>query len=114
MDCLGLYLLILREVAGLEIEDLSEGKIDPDDRVANAEAIEKFAIQTGNWIKVESPAIFDAVLLNVLGEPCHIGCCIGDGEMIHSLRGHDSVKESFKGAKWRNRVKGFWRPIALA
>ena len=44
-----------------------------------------------------------------IGRYVHCGVCLGDNQMIHTLRGHQSVIEEYTSHKWRDRLTGFYR-----
>jgi len=110
VDCWGLYRLMVGEATGVWLPDYLEAYGEADNEVEVAEAI--LALGTGcpDWVQTYDPQPLDAVAIRIAGHICHIGCYIGGGRMIHSLRGHDSVCEATGGAKWAKRVIGFWHP----
>lgn len=130
-DCFGLYLLILRYAARLEIErhpGLSAMR-QPKRAMAAIEA----AIAAGAWRKVWTPGDsvhpgavaqrFDAVLLRahvrrrdgaVVAAPLHIGCATGVGQVIHTESGIGPRCDAFDDPMLKPRLRGVFRPQGLA
>lgn len=59
------------------------------------------------WIEGDgSPG--DVVLFQV-GRYQHCGVCIGNDQMIHTLRKHQSAIEDITSMKWKNRIIGYYK-----
>ena len=50
----------------------------------------------------------DVVLLRI-GRYQHCGVCLGNNQMIHTLKGHNSAIEDYTSIKWQDRIIGFYR-----
>lgn len=61
------------------------------------------------WVKLDKPEDNCVVLLNVAGYPVHMGLVLNERVMLHSLKGHNSALEYYNGAKWKNRIEGFYK-----
>lgn len=61
------------------------------------------------WIKLEKPEKDCVIIFNLANHPIHIGLCIDDNRMLHTLRGHDSVIEKFTSIKWKKRIEGYYK-----
>lgn len=126
VDCWGLYRLIVGELRGLWLAEF-EGHEEPlrIARTAQREASD------GGWLPVapgeERP--FDAVLMTgLLGEgrgtlsaPIHVGCVIAPGRLIDieesggvKIRAFRSTSTLRAKPEVANRVRGIFRPVALA
>src|SRR5690606_27147878 len=105
-DCWGLVVLVYRERLGIELPSHA-GYVDPLGPAAGA------AIARGRraWQRVAEPQPLDAVLLNVNGQPHHIGLVIRPGWMLHSTVGRDSCIENYLRPYWRARIEGFYRHV---
>lgn len=100
LDCYQLAVKVLREVFHVEPPDYEfNGKED--------EAWIAFAAHKLTWSDGDgSPG--DVALFRI-GKYQHCGVCIGDNQMIHTLRGHHSAIEDYTTTKWRDRLMGFYR-----
>lgn len=108
LDCWGLLIEFYRRTLGIELPSYEAAYDNSSDMNQTVNAI-KYEKKDFDWKKVASPAYGDAILLRVLGHPCHVGVYLGDGRMLHTLTGHDSAIESIEGYKWKNRIDGFYR-----
>ncbi len=50
----------------------------------------------------------DILLLRIAGHPVHVGICVDDYYMVHSLAGHDSALERYVSPKWSRRIEGIY------
>ncbi|MBL8967961.1 MAG: C40 family peptidase [Spirochaetaceae bacterium] len=104
-DCWGLARMILRERFGKELPEFAHDSVDRRALAALVDA----SLPLVNAVLIDAPEAGDIALLRLLGEPCHVGLCVGDGYMIHSLRAHDSALERFASPRWASRLEGFYR-----
>jgi len=51
----------------------------------------------------------DVIILRVRGKPMHVGLVLGDRQMLHIEFGINSVLERYTGARWAERIFGFYR-----
>lgn len=107
-DCLGLIELIYKNEFNVTLPLYPH--LDTVDLDITSKAIEH---GKESWKKLDKPEAGCVVLLNICGYPVHIGMAINETEMLHSLKGHDSVIESFTGMKWNKRIDGFYRYEAI-
>lgn len=100
LDCYQLAVKVLHDMFGINAPDYEfNGEED--------EAWIAFAAQKLNWLEGDgSPG--DVVLLTI-GKYQHCGVCLGDNQMIHTLRGHHSAIENYTTPKWRDRITGFYK-----
>lgn len=119
IDCWGLYRLIVGEVTGIWLGEF-DGAVAPLTiaRTAKREASE------GGWLPVapgdERP--LDAVLMTGLfsaprsihAAPIHVGCVVAPGRMIDIEETAGVRVRDFRTGPIANRVRGIFRPEALA
>lgn len=108
-DCWGLVCLVYAGCLGIALptyEDLYQPIADRD------------ALDLANLINEKRslfvplalrPDMFDLVLLNIGGVPCHVGICTGDDRMLHVQRGFESWVEPLNRPRWKNRIAGYYR-----
>lgn len=112
-DCWGLFVLVQREVFGLDLPAFSDAYATVLDRAALADLI---AGHMGPWREIdpgkERPG--DAVLMRLAGSESHIGIVAGQGRVLHTERGAGSVIESYRETRLRRRVAGFYRHVEAA
>ncbi len=102
-DCLGLAKLIYREELDIQLPNYNNIGTEDLDAAAN-----EIATHKDGWVRVDEPSEFCVVLLKLAGYPIHLGVCINNSEMIHSLKCHNSAIERFNGMKWNKRIEGFY------
>lgn len=95
LDCYGLLRLVLREQCGLYLDD-AEG------------------VTGGEWRRVDTQHLWDAVLFNIAGQPAHCGIVIGGGAMLHIMEHATSCIESYTGLRWGSRLEGIYRHTRLS
>lgn len=107
VDCWGLVRLIYSEQLQIELPSLADNYRDTDDRETLSALVE--AEKGAKWIAAEKPKPYDVVILTMMGLPTHVGVVVNSRQMLHCLKGANTVLEDFTGLKWRHRVKGFVR-----
>lgn len=113
LDCWGLFRLILKEQAGIDIPEYDTLGYMSDDKENNghvAEVMQK-DIQKGIWLSVgpEDVRVFDGLLLRILGLPIHVGVVVSAGYMIHTEKRINSCLERYDRAMWSKRITGIYR-----
>jgi cell wall-associated NlpC family hydrolase len=106
VDCWGLVRLVLQEQKGFILPSFTDLYDDPDN---HAEVTKALSIGVVDWGEVDDPEPFDVVILRLMGEPWHCSLYLGDGIMLHTMRGHMSAIEKLDSVKWRNRIEGYYR-----
>ncbi len=107
-DCWGLVCLVEKEQFGKTLPVFNH---DDFTRKQLAELVNE-SVPTVNVDKVLLPEIGDIVLVNLVGEPIHVGVVVGNpGEhnFLHTLRFHDSAIDRYDSARWNKRIEGFYR-----
>ncbi len=77
-------------------------------RAEHAEALRRHLADHAE--AVAHPQAGDVVLLNIGGQPAHIGVMVDHLEFMHHDASHGVIRESIRAAHWRNRVAGYFRP----
>lgn len=107
-DCWGLVAAVVAERWGLELPSHAGEYETAADRHDLAAVV---AGGQSEWTEISPAAarVGDVVVLRLAGAECHVGLVVAPGWFLHSLRGCDSVIESWEHAAWRNRLAGVWR-----
>ena len=108
VDCWGLLWIVYRDALGVELPAYLDAYRPIDDR-EREDIAQTIVGNYSGWRQIASPEPFDAVLLRVGGIACHIGVTAGDGAMLHIMRGHSAVIESYRANKWVKRVHEYYR-----
>lgn len=106
VDCWGLVLLFYRDFFGEDLVDPANGKAVSQDEAARLMDVEKATIQAA---PVPVPEIGDIALMAFRGRPIHVGVYVGNGRLLHVMKGIDSVIESWESPRLRGRVRGYYR-----
>jgi cell wall-associated NlpC family hydrolase len=106
VDCWGLVRLALNEAFGREVPDYAYAPTFDRDGLGDLTREVR-----SRWLEIplDRAEPGDAIVLRVLGQPCHCGVIAGGGWMLHSLAGHDSVVERYATALWGKRIDGVYR-----
>lgn len=105
-DCAGLVCLVYRDELGRDV-DQDLGFYDALDK---DQATELLGVATSaQWEQVQEPQDFDAVLLLIHGEPCHVGIICDGGKSVLNVRAKvNAVIEPLDGI-WASRIDSYWR-----
>ena len=108
-DCWGLLRLVYMDQLNICLDDFSADYVCARD-VENIRAI--IRVQTWlNWMRVKLPREFDAVLIQINGDPWHCGVYIGDYNFLHTDRKTDAIIERTDAPRWQPRIQGFYRYV---
>ncbi len=102
-DCWGLFVLVYKNEFGIDVNVGLPDYFNDDDKIS------RFPITMNNWIRVDKPEIGDGVLCMVMGKLPHCGIYIGNGKMLHTIKGISSCIERLSTAKWKSRFEGYYR-----
>ena len=107
LDCWGLIHVVLKEVFNINVPSYDEYD-DTENWAAMAGVIRRHVT---DWRKINTEFVRpgDVVLMRMRGEPLHVGVIIGPGQMLHILKGINSVIERHDGVMWKHRVLGIYR-----
>jgi cell wall-associated NlpC family hydrolase len=74
-------------------------------------AQDAFAEHVGEWrsIPMDESQPGDVVILYVAGLPIHCGLLVGDGLMLHCMRGRQTCLERVDSLQWNRRIEGAHR-----
>lgn len=106
-DCWGLVRLIYKNERGIELPSYDDLYADTNQKALIAGVIGE-NLETG-WFEVETPQEFDIVILDMIGFPMHVGLVTKKDHMLHCLKGMGTVHENLTGARWKHKVRGYYR-----
>jgi cell wall-associated NlpC family hydrolase len=108
VDCWGLVVLIYRHELGIALPEYAGAYASPRERLEVAGLIQG---EAPGWDRVpagdERPG--DVVLLQVRGQPCHVGIVTEPGWMLHAQSGSDTVHEPYERGRWATKVRAIYR-----
>lgn len=103
-DCWGLCQHMGKALFGLEFPDF--GSLYNPDQARSGPAVSGVIDgQIGGFERCE-PRAGAVALLRIIGLPCHVGLCIGDGQMLHVMQGCATVQASLLDRPWSARLVG--------
>lgn len=109
VDCWGLVRLFYLQEKGVELP--AYGGIGQG--ISQNKALAKEIHERMNhWQPVEQPRLGDCVLINIGGNPTHIGIVVDRQRMLHVALKANSVIEKFTSPKWASRIEGFYTYVA--
>jgi len=104
-DCWTLVKHIYKKELGIILPD--------NDNYTHAENIEtvenNMQDNIKKWVKLDKPEPFCLIIMNILNHPIHIGLCLDDQHMIHTMAGHNSAIEKHTAMKWNKRIEGMYK-----
>lgn len=101
-DCYGLAIEVLRRY-GYELKDYLYSEANSDTK----NEVYSLAINGIEHTELKNPEIGCIVLLEVRGQPFHVGVYIGSGKIIHASIDRGVVIENL--VRWENRIKGYYK-----
>jgi len=107
-DCWGLAVIVLREFFKLNIPHFS-GEYDS---VEELEGVQKTYMEKKDLfenIAFDNRQPGDLIVMRIKGMPVHVGVVIDQTYMIHTLPGHESVRERYEAPTWAKRIEGIYR-----
>lgn len=108
LDCWGLLRLFYAEQFGQHLPSHDERYLSSDNRLETC-ALARLEIDRA-WHQVLIPQWGDAVVLNVLGRPFHVGICLARPDFLHTLDPQQgAVIDSLRSPAWARRVEGYYR-----
>jgi len=110
VDCWGLIVVLNKELRNIDIPDYPSIVLSGLDTCEKTSGELKKQLGSQNLFhEVNTPEYGDAVLINVMGNPLHIGFVLDDSMMLHTGRKHGVVTENFRGMKWKSKIAGIYR-----
>lgn len=102
MDCYGVVVEIMRR-QGRKIPDLFYGDTKKETNISVLRSLETIIPNT----KLDKPEEGAVVELLVMGQPSHVGVCLGDGTFIHALKNIGVVIEPLY--RYKSKIRGYYR-----
>ncbi len=114
VDCWGLVRLVWKEEYGIIMPDMGDAY---SSAFARGE-VGKTAImlESGEWNEDVSHLprrLFDVLVFSFGTLDLHVGLWVADGEMLHVMRGMDTVIERCNTNKWQKRLSRILRPVGV-
>lgn len=107
-NCWGLFAAVQREVFGRTLAEYEGPLALRGNTAAMGAAAEAMAAQF-EQVPAGQEREGDAILMRIAGAPIHVGIVTAPGEMLHSERGCDACRESYRNGMWSHRIVGFYR-----
>lgn len=113
VDCWGLVRMIAEEQFGILLPCYAteyETTEDPNQTAPVVAHEKKF------WTEIApgEEQLGDVVVMRMLGQPIHVGMVVGDGRMIHALKGRGITLAAYGSLEWKHRITGFYRYASTA
>lgn len=109
-DCWGLILILYREFFSISLPEYCNLMYVPGGELeGTSESIFKEFSKGHVFQEVDVPDFGDVVLIEMLGNPVHIGFCLNSKQMIHLSAGSGVSIENFTEGKWNRKISGFYR-----
>ena len=106
-DCWGLVRIVLQEQFGKTLPLWNDYEIASGDE---GEREVELGLREGPFTRVEQPQSGDIALMRIFGKLCHVGLYLGNGEILHTSRGTDSVIEKIDGMRQlHGKIEGYYR-----
>lgn len=108
LDCWGLVRLVMSEQFSIALPSLAH---EYEHTLALDDISHVIQRQIPVWqaIDTDQEQCGDVVVLRLHGQPLHVGMVLGDRHMLHVEARIDSAIERYDGARWRDRIFGFYR-----
>lgn len=104
-DCYGLIRLIYSEELEIKLPDYA-----CEDRKNKKQIYEAIERNIQDWKKIYTVDPGKSVILiNIHSFPIHMGLVVSKTEMIHTMKNHASVMETFTSFKWSTRIEGYYQ-----
>jgi cell wall-associated NlpC family hydrolase len=108
VDCWGLVRLVYRERYGRELPAFEHNGLTEEE----CGLLVDHSKPLMNARRLDWPRLGDLVVMKIYGHPCHVGIVVGgpgERNLLHTLKGHDSVIDRYDGPTWQCRLDGFYR-----
>jgi cell wall-associated NlpC family hydrolase len=109
MDCWGLVVLAYAYFYNIDIPEYRETAFQYNRGGLTAKDIQDHINTTAPFFEVETPEFGDFVLINIYGNPVHIGFMVDESNMLHISEKSGLSCVNIRGKKWINRIQGFYR-----
>ncbi len=102
-DCWDLVRLFYHKVLSVDL-GINTERYDPFDRDETSALILN---HTHKFLKVSKPEFGDIILLNIYGQPAHLGVYIDKTRLLHTMEKTGSIIDKY--SMWDKRIVGFYR-----
>lgn len=109
-DCWGLVIVCYKELLGISIptyEDIVLPSMSNYKKTSSQ--ISEQLSSYFPFTQVDDPNFGDFILINMNGQPLHIGFVLNKDDMLHTSSSSGVVIESYRGLKWQKRIRGYYR-----
>jgi hypothetical protein len=103
LDCYGCAILAEKILAGKELIDVFYENPTAEQKAGIMRTVEEGVPH----VRLDKPEKGAVVEIFVLGQPSHVGVCLGDGTFIHAMEKIGAVIEPLR--RYRRRIKGYYR-----
>lgn len=103
LDCYGLYMLLCKELQGIDVPDVASPSFIKD--IHEAIAAEKH-----KWTPCELE-VGALILFTIKGYGAHVGYYLGDDRMIHTWEATNGVTIERLSISWSHRILGIYKWI---
>jgi cell wall-associated NlpC family hydrolase len=107
-DCWGLACIILKEFFKIKLPALN-GDYDSVEELEGVHQTYMAKKDLFDPISFDNRAPGDLIVMRVKGLPVHVGVILDQTFMIHTLPGHQSVRERYQAPTWAKRIEGVYR-----
>lgn len=108
LDCWGLLRTVYSEQLGIDLPSMQDAYITPADRRAIVDLING-GLPEWKLVEPAKERLFDAVLLRIARDACHVGLVAGHGLLLHVEDDRLSCIERYASPRIARRVVGFYR-----
>jgi hypothetical protein len=103
LDCYGCAILAERIITGKELKDVFYENPTDEQKAGIMKILEEGIPHT----RLDGPEKGAVAEIFVLGQPFHVGVCLGDGTFIHAMEKIGVIIEPLW--RYRHRIKGYYR-----
>ena len=109
-DCWGLVRDVIKEGLGVSLPSFAEYTDSAIGGDGERMLSEKIPFMT-EWqpVATEDAQPFDVIVLNIAGNPNHVGVVCGGKQFLHVERGGTSQIERYHSRRWALRIEGIYR-----
>lgn len=112
-DCWGLVVICYKELFNIDLPTYDNIALSVSNGNVTAKEIRQQIESSAPFIEVGSPEYGDFVLINMLGNPVHIGFMIDNKTMVHTQDKIGVCSDDIRGPKWKRRIQGYYRHNSL-
>ena len=106
VDCYGLVWLFYREEFGMEMPSFGAYDINEDPKEVARQMNINIPLLIGD--QTDTPVFGDAVLFRFRNIPNHMGIYVGNGRVLHVMKGTFSTCESINSCRLKGKLDGYY------